>query len=106
VGPGCFIFGIAETRPKTYDLRLPTFLIRIATFQDGYRPVAGLWAARSVAPWKSYLIASPHALGTRRAAATIALSLSLQPSTRRAARLPLLQRYELLADVDVVEQRV
>jgi hypothetical protein len=55
-----------------------------------------------------FLLLVPES-GTHRAAATIAFPLSLQPpkmSTHRAAKLPLLQRYELLADVDVVEQHV
>jgi hypothetical protein len=46
--------GLFAASPKTYELRLPTFLLRIATFQDGYRYVAGLWAARSVAPWNPF----------------------------------------------------
>jgi hypothetical protein len=41
---GYFVFGIAETRPKTYEFRLPTFLTGIASFQDPYLISGGLWA--------------------------------------------------------------
>jgi hypothetical protein len=40
--------GLFLACPKMYEFRLPTFLIRMATFQDGYRYVAGLWAAWSL----------------------------------------------------------
>ena len=89
---------------------MPRFILRMGITGPlaASRAACAVTGKAQAAEADGFFSLSPQ-FGTRRATATIALPLSLQPpkmSTHRAAKLPLLQRFELLADVDVVEQHV
>ncbi len=63
--------GIASGRflacPKTYELCLPTFLVRIASFQDGYLTSDGFVGSRVPGPVESVHARKNFALPPERA---------------------------------------